>query len=146
MADKSFFVHLQSLSNFAQELQTQLAGMATPINHLDTLSSVPMALGDFGEATSLSAANQAAVAEMTELLGQVRQAITFAENITSTVATGYQQADQDVAGGMQVDTGNTMYSGSSTQDTQDAMWAASSGTLDASTGLSGNSGGEGGWT
>src|SRR5258708_19212790 len=88
MADQSsFFVHLQSLADFAQELQTQLSGMATPINHLDTMSSSPMQLGAFGEADALAGANQAAVAEMTELLGQVRQAITFAETITNPLAT-----------------------------------------------------------
>jgi acyl-homoserine lactone acylase PvdQ len=153
MADQSsFFVHLQSLADFAQELQTQLAGMATPINHLDTMSSSPMQLGAFGEANELAAANQAAVAEMTELLGQVRQAITFAESITNTVATGYQQADQNVAGGMKVDANAAALngatsaasglSGSSGSSHQDSSWATSVGN--------GNSGGTnsggGGWT
>jgi hypothetical protein len=149
MADQSsFFVHLQSLADFAQELQTQLTGMATPINHLDTMSSSPMQLGAFGEADALASANQAAVAEMTELLGQVRQAITFAESITNTVATGYQQADQNVAGGMQTDanaataTGAASaasgLSGSSSSSNQDSSWASSVGT--------GNTNSGGGWT
>jgi len=140
MADHSFFVHLQSLADFAQELQTQLAGMATPIDHLDTMSSSPMQLGAFGEANALASANQAAVAEMTELLGQVRQAITFAESITTTVADGYQQADQNVAGGMKVDpssagavsgasaaasglSGSASSAGSSGSSNQDSSWA-----------------------
>jgi hypothetical protein len=152
MADQSFFVHLQSLADFAQELQTQLSGMATPINHLDTMSSSPMQLGAFGEADALAGANQAAVAEMTELLGQVRQAITFAESITNTVATGYQQADQNAAGGMKVDPGAAVQSGasaaasglsaspSSSSSNQDSSWASSVGNNSGGT----NSGG--GWT
>lgn len=155
MADQSFFVHLQSLADFAQELQTQLSGMATPINHLDTMSSSPMQLGAFGEADALTGANQAAVAEMTELLGQVRQAITFAESITNTVATGYQQADQNVAGGMKVDPSAGVQSGaaaassglsgssaSSSSSTQDSTWVTSVGSNSNNNGT--NSGG--GWT
>jgi hypothetical protein len=102
MADQSFFVHLQSLFDFADELQTQLTGMTAPADRLSTLATTPVLLGDFGEAHTLGASHQAAVAEMSELLGQVQQAIDFAENVTKTVATGYQQADQDVAGGMRV--------------------------------------------
>jgi hypothetical protein len=129
--------------------------MATPINHLDTMSSSPMQLGAFGEANELAAANQAAVAEMTELLGQVRQAITFAESITNTVATGYQQADQNVAGGMKVDSSAAAFTGatsaasglsgsasSSGSSNQDSSWATSVGNNGNNTT---NSGG-GGWT
>jgi len=163
MADQSsFFVHLQSLADFAQELQTQLTGMATPINHLDTMSSSPMQLGAFGEANELAAANQAAVAEMTELLGQVRQAITFAESITNTVATGYQQADQNVAGGMKVDSsaaaftgatsaasglsGSASSSSSSGSSNQDSSWATSVGTTTNNTNTTSTNSGGGGWT
>ena len=161
MADQSsFFVHLQSLADFARELQTQLTGMATPINHLDTMSSSPMQLGAFGEADALAGANQAAVAEMTELLGQVRQAITFAESITNTVATGYQQADQNVAGGMKVDpsagvqsgasaassglSGSSASSSSSSSSTQDNSWVTSVGNGTTANNNGTNSGG--GWT
>ena len=42
---------------------------------------------------------------MSDLLGQVQQAISFAEDITNTVATGYQGADQNAAGSMQVTNG-----------------------------------------
>ncbi len=158
MADHSFFVHLQSLADFARELQTQLTGMATPINHLDTMSSSPMLLGAFGEANGLAAANQAAVAEMTDLLGQVKQAISFAENITNTVATGYQQADQNVAGGMKVDANaaamsrssaaSSALSGSSSSSpssNQDSVWATSVGNNNSNNSGGTNSGG-GGWT
>ncbi len=103
MADSSFFVHLQSLYDFASELQTQLTGMTAPVDRLDQPGPDTRCCS----ATSarrhvLGASHQAAIAEMSELLGQVQQAIDFAENVTNTVATGYQQADQDVAGGMQV--------------------------------------------
>ena len=102
MADQSFFVHLQSLFDFADELRTQLTGLTAPVDRLTTLASAPVLLGDFGEAQRLGTSHQAAVAEMSELLGQVRQAIDFAEDVTKTVATGYQQVDQDVAGGLRV--------------------------------------------
>lgn len=105
MTDQSFFVHLQTLLDFAQELQTQLGGLGTPIEALSALQDTPMKLGAFGEATSLATSNQAAIIEMTDLLGQVQQAISFAQNITTTVANGYQQADQDAAGSMQVTNG-----------------------------------------
>jgi hypothetical protein len=166
MADQSFFVHLQSLTNFAQELQTQLAGMATPMNHLDSLSGSPMLLGDFGEASTLAASNQAAVAEMAELLGQVRQAISFAENITNTVATDYQQTDQAIAGGMSTaadnvapgsgssSSGPSSSTSSSGDPTSGALssgatagsWVSGITGGSASTGGSSTSGGQGVWT
>jgi hypothetical protein len=122
MADKSFFVHLQSLFDFANELQTQLTGMTAPVDRLSTLATTPVLLGDFGEAHTLGASHQAAVAEMTELLGQVQQAIDFAEDVTKTVATGYQQADQDVSGGMRVSHVDSV-SPSSNGAGQDSLWA-----------------------
>jgi hypothetical protein len=122
MADKSFFVHLQSLFDFANELQTQLTGMTAPVDRLSTLATTPVLLGDFGEAHTLGASHQAAVAEMTELLGQVQQAIDFAEDVTKTVATGYQQADQDVSGGMRVSHVDSVPP-SSNGAGQDSLWA-----------------------
>ena len=124
MADHSFFVHLQALFNFADELSTQLTGMSGPADKLSTLSGSPVLLGDFGEASVLSSAHQAAIAEMSELLGQVRQAIDFAENVTKTVATGYQQADQDVAGGMNVSQVDSVASAG----VRDGVWQAAYGT------------------
>lgn len=125
MADSSFFVHIQSLFDFGSELQTQLTGMTAPVDRLSTLARSPVLLGDFGEAHVLGVGHQAAITEMSELLGQVQQAIGFAENVTSTVATGYQQADQDVAGGMQVkDTTDVSPSGQG-----DSLWASVYGNL-----------------
>jgi hypothetical protein len=130
MADKSFFVHLQSLFDFANELQTQLTGMTTPVDRLSTLATTPVLLGDFGEAHTLGASHQAAVAEMAELLGQVQQAIDFAEDVTKTVATGYQQADQDVSGGMRVSHVDSV-SPSTSGAGQDSLWATAYGAQQA---------------
>jgi hypothetical protein len=105
MTDQSFFVHLQTLLDFAQELKTQLGGLGAPIDNLSALQDTPMKLGAFGEATDLATSHQAAIIEMSDLLGQVQQAISFAEDITNTVATGYQDADQNAAGSMQVTNG-----------------------------------------
>lgn len=133
MADKSFFVHLQSLFDFANELQTQLTGMAAPVDRLGTLATAPVLLGDFGEAHSLTASHQAAIAEMSDLLGEVRQAVDFAENVTNTVATGYQQADQDVAGGMRVspDSVSTGSVSSGNTPADQSLWATTYGVNQA---------------
>jgi hypothetical protein len=133
MTDQSFFVHLQTLLDFAQELQTQLGGLGTPIDKLSALRDTPMKLGAFGEATSLVTAQQAAIVEMSDLLGQVQQAISFAEDITNTVATGYQEADQNAAGSMQVtngyaanpgDPGYGYGSGNGQSSGQESIWQA----------------------
>ncbi|KAA2266468.1 hypothetical protein F0L68_01595 [Solihabitans fulvus] len=97
MPDTSYFVHLKSLTDFARELETQLDGMLKPMDQLTESAGQPVLLGDFGEATSLSESNRAAIEEMHGLLGQVKQAIAFAENVTKTVAEGYQRTDEDVA-------------------------------------------------
>ncbi|MFC0545671.1 hypothetical protein [Kutzneria chonburiensis] len=114
MWDQSFSVHLQSLTDFARELQTQLDGMGGPMDQLTQLAGAPVLLGEFGEANSLEARTKAAVAEMHGLLDQVRQAIEFAENVTKTVATGYERLDDDLASGMQVTTGYADSQGDST--------------------------------
>ncbi len=129
MTDQSFFVHLQTLLDFAQELQTQLGGLGTPIEALSALQDTPMKLGAFGEAASLATSQQAAIVEMSDLLGQVQQAISFAEDITKTVANGYQQADENAAGSMQVTNGYSGgYSGGYDQSGQtsghESIWQA----------------------
>lgn len=97
MTDSSFSVQLASLLGFASELQTQTEGVAAPINTLATQSGSQPQLGAFTEAATLAERQQAAVQEMYGLLSQVRQAIGFAADVTNTVASGYQQADHDVA-------------------------------------------------
>lgn len=97
MADQSYSVQISSLLAFGQELQTQVEGIAAPMNTLATQSGSQPQFGAFTEAWMLGDSQQSAIEEMYGLLAQVRQAISFAENVTSTVASGYQQADQDVA-------------------------------------------------
>lgn len=97
MPDQSYYVHLGSLKEFVRELETQIHAMSQPNDFLRTLGEHPLLFGEFGEAGSLADAHRAAVAEMQGLLDQVRGAITFAQEVTTTVADGYEQADQSVA-------------------------------------------------
>ncbi|MBN9740692.1 hypothetical protein DMP23_06140 [Amycolatopsis sp. A1MSW2902] len=98
MPDQSYYVHLESLTDFVRELETQIHAMSRPNDFLRTLGEHPLLFGEFGEAASLADAHRAAVAEMQGLLEQVRGAIAFAQDVTTTVADGYAQADQSVAG------------------------------------------------
>ncbi|MEC3978339.1 hypothetical protein [Amycolatopsis sp. H20-H5] len=98
MHDQSYYVHLESLKDFVRELETQIHAMARPNDFLLTLGEHPLLFGEFGEAGSLADAHRAAVAEMQGLLDQVKGAIAFAQDVTTTVADGYSQADQNVAG------------------------------------------------
>jgi hypothetical protein len=93
----SFAVHLDSLKQFAHELETQIDGMTKPSNGLAALLSAPVSLGNFGEASSLSGRHGAAVSQMHDLLTIVKQAIGFANDVTTTVATGYQHTDENIA-------------------------------------------------
>jgi hypothetical protein len=97
MTEQSFSVQPSSLLSFAQELQTQLDGIAAPMNALATQSGTQPQFGAFTEAWLFGQSQQSAVQEMYELLGQVKQALSFTENVTSTIASAYQDADQDVA-------------------------------------------------
>jgi hypothetical protein len=98
MPDQSYYVHLESLKDFVRELETQIHAMSKPNDFLLTLGEEPLLFGEFGEAGSLADAHHAAVSEMQGLLDQVRSAIGFAQDVTTTVADGYQNADQAVAG------------------------------------------------
>jgi len=98
MHDQSYYVHLESLKDFVRELETQIHAMSKPNDFLLTLGEEPLLFGEFGEAGSLADAHRAAVAEMQGLLDQVRGAIGFAQDVTTTVADGYSHADQTVAG------------------------------------------------
>ncbi|MFE6615154.1 hypothetical protein [Amycolatopsis sp. NPDC057786] len=98
MQDQSYYVHLESLKDFVRELETQIHAMSKPNDFLLTLGEQPLLFGEFGEAGSLDKAHRAAVAEMQGLLDQVKGAITFAQDVTTTVADGYAAADDSVAG------------------------------------------------
>jgi hypothetical protein len=99
MIEQSYSVQPSSLLAFARELQTQLDGIAVPMNALTAQAAAQPQFGAFAEAWLLAQSQQAAVEQMQDLLGQVRQAIAFAENVTTAVADAYQQADQDAAAG-----------------------------------------------
>jgi len=86
--EQSFTIHLKSLTDFADEFTTQIQSLQAPMDHLATMSGTPPQYGAFHEAWSLGAGEQAAVEEMFSLLGQVKQAIAFAGDVTGTVADG----------------------------------------------------------
>lgn len=95
--EQSFSIHLKSLLDFADEFKTQIDSIQAPMDHLATMSASPPQYGAFAEAWSLGAGEQAAIEEMYSLLGQVKQAIAFAGDVTGTVADGYRHADENIA-------------------------------------------------
>jgi hypothetical protein len=108
-ANESFAVDLQSLTDFAAELATQLSGMTQPLSHMDSLVDHQLRLGEFGEAYSLWDNHGIAVSEMYILVGQARDAIEFANEITKTVSNAYQHYDDTVTGALST-VGNTIQS------------------------------------
>jgi hypothetical protein len=97
MTDQSFSVEVAFLSKFAQELQTQVDGIAAPMNQLATQSGTQPQFGAFTEAWLLGQSQQTAIQEMYDLIGQVKQAIGFAQNVTNSISSAYQKGDQDAA-------------------------------------------------
>jgi hypothetical protein len=95
-ADQSFAVHLESLLGFSRELETQIGGTTRPSGQLERLLNTPLLLGAFNEAASLESSHAASVAEMHQLLSDVREALNFAQNVTRTVAEGYSRLDADL--------------------------------------------------
>lgn len=110
--EASFRVHLESLLNFARELETQLLAMRNPTDNLGVLQSRPVLLGDFGEAHSLRDRHQAAAAQMHDLLHTVREAIAFANDVTRVIADEYAGHDHGVAASYHNDHGHGHSSGS----------------------------------
>ena len=97
-ADAGFFrVHLQSLDDFGQELQSQLDALRRPADRLATLSGQQLPLGDFAEANALADRHAGAIEQMTGLMRAVLAAVAFAGEVTNTVAASYQQFDQQAA-------------------------------------------------
>src|ERR1051326_4135242 len=95
--EQSFTIHLKSLLDFADEFKTQIESIQAPMDHLAAMSAKAPQYGAFAEAWSLGAGEQAAIEEMYSLLGQVKQAIAFAGDVTGTVADGYRKADENIA-------------------------------------------------
>jgi hypothetical protein len=97
----SFTVHLQSLEQFATELQTQLDGLAQPLDRLSGLAQGDLPLGGFAEAYALASHHRTLTDQMYGLLQAVRQAVGFAGQVTQQVTVSYQQYDQQAASGYQ---------------------------------------------
>lgn len=98
--DDSFLVHMQSLTDFTRELETQLDGLVKPSDDLASIADQPLLLGAFGEAYGLAQTHTDAVTQMCDLLGQVKQAIAFADDVTQAVAGNYAEVDVDIAGAL----------------------------------------------
>jgi len=95
-ASEGFTVNLESLTAFSEELRTQLSGMSQPLGHLNTLTGGDILLGKFPEADSLWQNHDTAVEQMSALVGQARDAIDFAEEITKSVHASYEHFDDGV--------------------------------------------------
>lgn len=101
MAAESFAVDLRSLTEFAEELATQLAGMVQPLGQLDALTGRELRLGAFVEAQSLGQHHGVAVADLHHLVSQARDAIDFAREVTGMVNDAYQRYDAGVTSAVQ---------------------------------------------
>lgn len=101
--EQSFLVHIQSLTDFTRELETQLDGLTRPVDDLASLAATPLRLGDFGEAHGFSATHEAVTTHMGELLGQARMALSFASEVTQIVADRYREADREVGDALGVE-------------------------------------------
>jgi hypothetical protein len=98
MTGDRFAVDLGSLTEFASELATQLGGMTQPLGQLESLVDRQLRLGAFGEATTLGQRHGDAVAELHTLVGQAKDAIEFAKEVTGMVGDAYQNYDRRAAG------------------------------------------------
>src|SRR5262245_12906697 len=98
MTGESFAVDLGSLGDFASELATQLGGMTQPLGQLESLVERQLRLGAFGEATTLGQRHGDAVGELHTLVGQARDAIEFAKEVTGMVGDSYRNYDRRAAG------------------------------------------------
>ncbi len=96
--ESSYQIHLGSLQDFSRELQEQISVLNTQARTLDGGASAGLPLGDFGEATNLQQKHAEALAQTQALLDHVRDAMTFAEQVTDTVANSYITADKVTAG------------------------------------------------
>lgn len=94
-AHEGFHVDLESLTAFSEELTTQLSGMTQPIGHLHSLTGETIEFGAFSEAKLLWHNHDTAAEKMTTLVGQARDAIDFAEEITKSVHSSYDHFDDE---------------------------------------------------
>lgn len=96
--NSSFRVHLQSLVDFAHELEIQLEALQRPVDRLSVLSGQALALGEFDEAHSLRQRNVLAATQMHDLVSAVHDVVGFADDVTHSIADGYARSDQQIAG------------------------------------------------
>ncbi|MCP2170154.1 hypothetical protein [Goodfellowiella coeruleoviolacea] len=94
MSGSGFFsVDLPALTEFTEELTTQLHATTRQLTELAPLAEFVLPLGEFTEAHSLDQTHHAAVADMATLLAKAGEAIAFAEEVTNTVALAYRAHD-----------------------------------------------------
>ena len=79
-----------------------MQSLASTRETVTTLAATPVRLGTFPEADLLHARHQSAVAQAQGLVEGINQAIKFAEDVTNTVASSYQQGDQAVAAAISI--------------------------------------------
>lgn len=93
----SFEVHLQSLADFAWELEGQLEALRLTRDRLSALSGKAEPLGGFPEAFSLGDRHRRAAQDMATLLESVQQVMGFAAGVTRGVAASYAEYDERAA-------------------------------------------------
>jgi len=93
----SFEIHLQSLADFAWELESQLEALRLTRDRLSALGEKEEPLGGFPEAFSLGDRHRRAAQEMGVLLESIQQVLGFAAGVTRAVATSYAEYDEQAA-------------------------------------------------
>lgn len=134
-ASEGFTVNLESLTAFSEELTTQLSGMSQPLGHLNTLTGGDIHLGKFPEADSLWQNHDTAVDQMSALVGQARDAIDFAEEITKSVHTAYEHFDDGVNAAINTVGGVVETVGSAVGDTVGSITDTIGDTVESTTGM-----------
>jgi hypothetical protein len=137
--DGSFEINLESLTAFAEELKTQLSGMVQPLGQLTSLTEGAVRLGEFNEAHSLRDNHGVAVGEMQVLVGQARDAIEFAKDITRTVSDAYEHYDDHLTGALST-VGTAI--GGTVAGVAGTVTSTVDGVLDGVTGLLGGGSGD----
>jgi hypothetical protein len=95
----SFRVHLDALKDFSAKVRDEADAVRTATDALAVGDPV-LPLGAFAEAFSLSDEHRDVVEQMGEVLAEIRQALEFAERVTSHVAAGYEALSVEGAAGL----------------------------------------------
>ncbi len=97
---RSYSLHLDALTRFAKELDGQAQALGKHSSDLGGLDSVLVDRtlpGDFPEAQSLAEAHRVALSRVKALIDQLKDLVSFADNITVEVAGRYTEADSQAA-------------------------------------------------